>query len=307
MVVVGGPRRAGQPSPHLVESEADEGHRGRAPEERPRRRGAARPAPPRRSAPQVWIPPAELREARELLRYRLSLVSIRTIVKNRLTALLARRNLQPHDGKRWTTGGGLRELQALALAPTPDTIRHYCLTALTLLDEQIRTLDRQLLDRWSLDPRVQRLTTIIPGVGPLIAIILVLELGNVQRFPSAKHLASYVGLTPRVRASGDRLRTGHISKEGNAILRWAAVVAATQAARRPGPLRLVPDGSAAARRENRPGGVGPAFGRDRLSHLEGGSGLLYRPAARRRAGVSPFVGMVFGRSLDWAALSTVRW
>jgi transposase len=69
---------------HLVESEADEGHRGRAPEERPRRRGAARPAPPRRSAPQVWIPPAELREARELLRYRLSLVSIRTIVKNRL-------------------------------------------------------------------------------------------------------------------------------------------------------------------------------------------------------------------------------
>jgi transposase len=171
------------------------------------------------------------------LRYRLSLVSIRTIVKNRLTALLARRNLQPHDGKRWTTGGGLRELQALALAPTPDTIRHYCLTALTLLDEQIRTLDRQLLDRWSLDPRVQRLTTIIPGVGPLIAIILVLELGNVQRFPSAKHLASYVGLTPRVRASGDRLRTGHISKEGNAILRWAAVVAATQAARRPGPLR----------------------------------------------------------------------
>ena len=61
--------------------------------------------------------------------------------------------------------------------------------------------------------------------------------GRFQRFPSAKHLASYVGLTPRVRASANRVRMGHISKEGNRLLRWALVVAATQAARRPGPLR----------------------------------------------------------------------
>src|SRR4030095_788502 len=69
------------------------------------------------------------------------------------------------------------------------------------------------------------------------AILLILELGEIQRFPSAKHLASYVGLTPRVRASANRVRLGHISKEGNRLLRWALVVAATQAARRPGPLR----------------------------------------------------------------------
>jgi transposase len=83
---------------------------------------------------------------------------------------------------------------------------------------------------------VQRLQT-IPGVGPFTAILLTLELGEIQRFPSAKHLASYVGLTPRVRASANRVRMGHISKEGNRLLRWALVVAATQAARRPGPLR----------------------------------------------------------------------
>ena len=50
-------------------------------------------------------------------------------------------------------------------------------------------------------------------------------------------MTSYVGLTPRVRASADRIRAGHISKEGNRLLRWALVLAATQAARRPGPLR----------------------------------------------------------------------
>ena len=79
--------------------------------------------------------------------------------------------------------------------------------------------------------------TTIPGIGPFIAIVLVLELGDIARFPSAKQVASYVGLTPRIRASAGRIRAGHISKEGNRLLRWVLVLAATQAVRRPGPLR----------------------------------------------------------------------
>jgi len=67
--------------------------------------------------------------------------------------------------------------------------------------------------------------------------VLVLELGHIHRFPHAKQVASYVGLTPRIRASADRIRTSHISKEGNSLLRWVLGLAATQAARRPGPLR----------------------------------------------------------------------
>lgn len=183
--------------------------------------------------PTVWIPPAELREARELLRHRVSLVWVRTGIKNRLLALLARRHLQPSRGESWLTVRGQRELQALPLAPIPSTIREDCLALLHLLDEQIRRLDQELVRRWGEDPRVQRLLT-IPGIGPFVAILLVLELGDIHRFPSAKHVASYVGLTPRVRASADRVRLGHISKEGNRLLRWALIVAATQAARRPG-------------------------------------------------------------------------
>ncbi|MFQ5932912.1 MAG: transposase [Nitrospiraceae bacterium] len=93
-----------------------------------------------------------------------------------------------------------------------------------------------MIQRWGQDPRVHRLRS-IPGMGPFAAIAVVLELGDIQRFPSAKHVASYLGLTPRLRASAQRLRTGHISKEGNRLLRWVFVLAATQAARRPGPLR----------------------------------------------------------------------
>jgi transposase len=105
-----------------------------------------------------------------------------------------------------------------------------------VLDAQIRRLDREVVARWGDDPRGQRLTT-IPGIGPFIAIVLVLELGEIQRFPSAKHLASSLGLTPRVRASAAHVRTGHMTNEGNRLLRWVLVLAATQAARRPGLLR----------------------------------------------------------------------
>ena len=186
--------------------------------------------------PTVWIPPAALREARELIRHRVSLVWLRGEVRNRLLAMLARRNLQPTSGKSWLTVRGQRELHALPLTPIAVTIREDCRALLPLLDEQIRRLDDDLRQRWGEDPRVRHLMT-LPGVGAFIAIVLVMELGDIHRFPSAKHVASYIGLTPRVRASADRIRSGHISKEGNRLLRWVLVLAATQAARQPGPLR----------------------------------------------------------------------
>jgi len=186
--------------------------------------------------PTVWIPPAALREARELVRHRIQLVWVRGVIRNRLQAMLARRNLQPTSGQSWLTQRGQRELHRLPLPAAAGRIREDCSAVLPMLDAQIRRLDAELLARWGQDPRVQRLTT-IPGVGPFIAIVLILELGDITRFATAKQVASYVGLTPRVRASAGRVRAGHISKEGNRLLRWVLVLAATQASRRPGPLR----------------------------------------------------------------------
>ena len=83
--------------------------------------------------------------------------------------------------------------------------------------------------RWGDDPRVQRLTT-IPGIGPFIAIVLVLELGDIARFASAKQRGQLRRLDP----AGPRqcrigCGAGHITKEGNRLLRWVLVLAATQA------------------------------------------------------------------------------
>jgi hypothetical protein len=122
--------------------------------------------------PTVWIAPATLREARELVRHRISLVWLRTQVKNRLQAMLARRNLQPTQAKRWLTVRAQQELRALSLPHVPATIREDWLALLRVLDTQIRRLDLELQPRWGDDPRVQRLLT-TPGIGPFIAIVLV--------------------------------------------------------------------------------------------------------------------------------------
>jgi transposase len=65
---------------------------------------------------------------------------------------------------------------------------------------------------------VRRLRT-IPGIGILTATALVAAVGDVQRFPSARHFASYVGLTPREHSTGQRRRLGAISKKGDTYLR----------------------------------------------------------------------------------------
>src|SRR3972149_1263805 len=130
-------------------------------------------------------------EARELLRHRVSLVWLRTEIKNRLA-----RRKSPRRPERGPGPRGQRALQALACGPEPSTIREDCGAPLRLLDEQIRRLDLELIARWGAVPHVQRLMT-IPGIGPFTALLLVLELGGIHRFPSADPLASDLALPPR--------------------------------------------------------------------------------------------------------------
>jgi transposase len=81
------------------------------------------------------------------------------------------------------------------------------------------------------------LLTTLPGVGWLTALILVKEVGEIESFPSSKHLCNYAGLVPRVRASGGRVSHCRITKEGPRMLRWIMVEAALAAVRSPGPLK----------------------------------------------------------------------
>ena len=63
----------------------------------------------------------------------------------------------------------------------------------------------------------------LPCVGEILSMVLMLEIGRVDRFPTAAHLASYAGLVPRVRSSGGHTRMGQVCGNVNRNLKWAFV------------------------------------------------------------------------------------
>ena len=69
------------------------------------------------------------------------------------------------------------------------------------------------------------------GVGPVTALVFVLTLGPIDRFPRSKQLVSYLGLNPSEYSSGGKQRPGSISKQGNTMLRYLLVEAAHVASR----------------------------------------------------------------------------
>jgi transposase len=106
------------------------------------------------------------------------------------------------------------------------------------LEQRCRHIDRELARLNQHDPIVERLLK-IPGVGPLTATALRASVGDVQRFPSGRHFASWLGLTSREHSSGERRRLGRISKQGDPYLRTllihgarAVLLAARSAQRR---------------------------------------------------------------------------
>ena len=115
----------------------------------------------------------------------------------------------------------LQELLEDAESGLPDSIRPSLNEArseileleqrMRLVETQLRTLARQM-------PVVQQLCS-IPGVGLITSTALFAFVGDVGRFPSARHFASYLGLTPREHSSGLRRRLGAISKHGDGYLR----------------------------------------------------------------------------------------
>ena len=107
--------------------------------------------------------------------------------------------------------------------------------ALAVIDGLAPVIDRidgELHARAKAGPRVTVLRT-RPGVGEFTALVMLAEIGDITRFPSARKPASWAGLTPTVRGSDLKVRHGHIPGQGSAWLRWAMNQAAQTAKRSP--------------------------------------------------------------------------
>ena len=185
--------------------------------------------------PEAYVAPRELRDLRDLLRQRVVLTQMRTALKNRVHALIARQGIQRAHADLFGAGGR-RFLDELELRPDPRARLETLLRLIADFDREIDALAHEIDRRAKHDPRVDVLRQIY-GVGRYLGMLIVAEIGAIERFPSARHLCAWAGLTPTVRSSDARARLGHISHQGSAALRWALVEAAQKACQGGGPLR----------------------------------------------------------------------
>jgi transposase len=178
--------------------------------------------------PEAYIAPRELRDLRDLLRHRVALTRMRTALKNRVSAILAKHGIAAPYSDMFGVGG----TQFLAELELHESPRRRLDSHLALIADFTREIDA----RAKADPYVAVLCQ-IRGVGRYIAMLIIAEVGDIDRFQTARRLCSWAGLTPTVRSSDGRARLGHISRQGSPPLRWALVEAAQHAARGGGPLR----------------------------------------------------------------------
>lgn len=174
--------------------------------------------------PPSYIAGKETQDNRALSRARISLVHDRTMLKNRVMAILTKENLKFTQGVDTfgVTGRVWLEENLTLLSESERKVITLYLKRLDELKEDLKDLDGVITQKSSSDPAVLLLNT-IPGIGPTTAFLLASEIGDVSRFSSAKAISSYFGMVPRISQSGTKAYYGRITKLGNPFVRWALV------------------------------------------------------------------------------------
>lgn len=177
--------------------------------------------------PTVWIAPPETRDLRDLPRTRMFFCQERARLKNRIQASLTKFGLNVTG---FSDGFGVRarqemEKHILLLPPHTQAMTRELLRQLDLVEAQIAGQEKRIRELVKQTPVMQCLHS-LPGVGDILATVIAMEIGDVARFASAERLASYAGTTPRVSASGDKMRFGRLRSDVNHYLKWAFIEAA---------------------------------------------------------------------------------
>lgn len=168
--------------------------------------------------PEAYFAKKEVRSWKELVRFRASLLNLRTQVKNKVHSILHKHalrhtfsNLFGKSGRIWLSNLTLEE-------PFRTNLTQY----LSLIDFLTKQIDEaeELIEKRVVEYPQAKLLTSIPGVSYVSALTIMAEIGDITRFPSAKQLMGYAGLVPSTYSSGDITRHGRITKTGSKWLRY---------------------------------------------------------------------------------------
>jgi len=170
---------------------------------------------------RVWVPPTEIRALRSLVGQRTGVNKQLTQVKNALQALLRTHRIEYETGKVFTQKGRAR-LRQLKLPELAAFQRDQFLARLESLEAELAAYDKAIARLAGGNPIVKRLMQ-QTGIDYYSALAIYAEIGDVERFRSAKKLCSYAGLVPSLDQSGKKCRRGRITKAGRKRLRWILV------------------------------------------------------------------------------------
>jgi transposase len=185
----------------------------------------------RGSVVSVYVPPPAIRALREVCRSRQQLVRVRTRLVQMLRALLLRSGAADAPQRQLYSARGLAWLGQVALPPAAAASGQRLTHLLRLVHAEVTAADGQVRAQAAADPIAGVLEGLV-GIGPVLALTLRAELGDITRFPRGPQLASYAGIVPRVSRSAGRGYSGRITRDGAPWVRWALVEAARHAVKR---------------------------------------------------------------------------
>jgi len=177
--------------------------------------------------PTAYVRPREQRVSQQILRQRMFMVRVRTMVKNRIHVCIDRQLDIRHVAGQFTDlfgAAGLAWLQSVVLPDVERRLLNAELALFAAVQARIAESDGQVRMLAAGDSRVRWVRS-IPGLGRFFAVLMVHEIGDIRRFPTAAKLSAYAGLVPSVHASGGKVFHGRLTKQGNKWLRWAAIEA----------------------------------------------------------------------------------
>lgn len=180
--------------------------------------------------PRAHIPGRETRQLREAVRQRLFLVRLRTMLKNRIHALLDRHHIVAPPASDLFGKRGRNYLSKVEVPGLAQSLLRQDLHLLETLGSEIKETEKLLEKTLQGDRRLELLRT-IPGLGALLATVVATEIDRIDRFARPAKLVAYAGLVPSTYSSGGKTSHGGLMKMSNKWLRWALVEAAWIAVR----------------------------------------------------------------------------